>query len=442
MRIRLFAAMISVFFLCAVATAQDYTIRVTFNTNLRDTYSLEGNVVETAPAGATLHVVGRFGRWLTINRNGNEVWMASWVSHTRVESATQTQTATQVASNIDNCCFVDRQCNNDQEWIDGYWAFQNNQCAAPSTSQDQTPSQPAGNETGPIDNCCYVDRQCNNDQEWMDGYWAFQNGQCAAPSTSQDQTSPQPAGNETGSTDNCCFAGWQCNSDQEWVNGFYAYQSDQCHASPESWTPAAHVESCCQLGWSCTIEADRWIGRHVIENGWQCGAPIQVPVGNMILEGSETFIAQVTAALELLKSKAPHWYAYVVRGAPKIRGGPWGPGTFAIAGAFNIAPPHAEESTITLAGTILHETCHVHRDRDGSGRVTHVYDTVEGFSIEENVCEVIRVGALKEVDPSRPPNPYLEAALNHFFSNGGQFDFDGAANGQREKAIHLLSTMN
>ena len=71
-----------------------------------------------------------------------------------------------------------------------------------------------------------------------------------------------------------------------------------------------------------------------------------------------------------------------------------------------------------------------------------MYDTVEGFSIEENVCEVIRVGALKEVDPSRPPNPYLEAALNHFFSNGGRFDFDGAAHAQREKAFQLLSTIN
>ena len=24
------------------------------------------------------------------------------------------------ASDIDNCCFVDRQCHSDQEWVDGY----------------------------------------------------------------------------------------------------------------------------------------------------------------------------------------------------------------------------------------------------------------------------------------------------------------------------------
>lgn len=33
---------------------------------------------------------------------------------------------------IDNCCFVDRQCKSEQEWVDGYWAFQNNQCITSS----------------------------------------------------------------------------------------------------------------------------------------------------------------------------------------------------------------------------------------------------------------------------------------------------------------------
>ena len=227
----------------------------------------------------------------------------------------------------------------DEEWISGYNAYQGNECTAPAQTQTQTSTQPVSAAPALIDNCCFVDRACNTDQEWTDGYWAFQNGQCSAPAQSQSVTSAQPAGNETGSTDNCCFAGWQCNSDQEWVNGFYAFQSDQCHASPESWAPAAHVDSCCQLGWSCTIEADWIIGRWVIEDGFQCGVPVQSSVQGLIIEGTETFIGQLTAALDLLRNRAPHWYAYVVRGAQKIRGGPWGPGTFAIAGAFNIAPP-------------------------------------------------------------------------------------------------------
>ena len=434
MNMRLFAAMISVFFLCVVATAQDYTIRVTFNTNLRDTYSLEGNVVESAPAGATLHVVGQFGRWLTINRNGNEVWMASWVSHTRVESATQTQTTTQVASNIDNCCFVDRQCNNDQEWMDGYWAFQNGQCTAPSTSQEQTPSQPAGNETGPIDNCCYVDRQCNNDQEWIDGYYAYQNNQCAAPSTSQEQTSSQPAGNQTGSTDNCCFAGWYCNSDLEWVNGYHAYQDNQCGAA----TPVSYVDSCCQLGWNCTLYEDRLVGQWTIGEGLECGAPIQVPYDGTIIEGTETFIAQVKAALDLLKSAAPPWYAYVVKGPIKIRGVPPGSGTYALERTINLAPSHAAQATIVFAGTILHETCHSHRWRAGLLR----YDTEEHIFIEENICETVRTEVLEGIDPQRPPNVILQQVIAEFFSRGNQFDFDAGARRERDLAAHLLSTMN
>ncbi len=37
-------------------------------------------------------------------------------------------------SDIDNCCFVDRQCTTEQEWKDGYWAYQNNQCGVPVQS--------------------------------------------------------------------------------------------------------------------------------------------------------------------------------------------------------------------------------------------------------------------------------------------------------------------
>ena len=44
---------------------------------------------------------------------------------------------------VDNCCFVDRQCNSDQDWVHGYWAYQNNQCAAPSPNQSDSSQQPA-----------------------------------------------------------------------------------------------------------------------------------------------------------------------------------------------------------------------------------------------------------------------------------------------------------
>ena len=385
MKVKMFAAMLAVLLLCSLVSAQGYYIQVTFNTNLRASHSLEADIVETAPAGTTLHVVDQLGRWLTINRNGNEVWMAGWVSHTRVDSGGQTSSQSGTTAQIDNCCFVDRQCNSDQEWTDGYWAFQNGQCAAPTQSQSETSTQPAGDETGPTDNCCFVDRQCN--------------------------------------------------SEYEWVVGFYAYQHNQCGTAP----PSGIFTSCCQLGWNCTIEADRIIGQWVIEDGFDCEAPIQVAFGRTILEGSDEFITQVTAALEYLRSRVPHWYAFIVNGVPKIRGGPWGPGTFAVAGAFNIAPPHASEGAVVLSGTLLHEACHVNRDNDGSGATTGVHDTVPDFSIEENICETMREAAMTEANPARPTNPYLEAAIAFFYNHGGRYDFQAAANGQRDRAFWLLS---
>ena len=82
---RLFATTIVAILLCGVVSSQNYSIRVTYNTNLRASFSLESAIIETAPAGTTLQVVGSHSRWLRINRNGNDVWMADWVAYTRVE---------------------------------------------------------------------------------------------------------------------------------------------------------------------------------------------------------------------------------------------------------------------------------------------------------------------------------------------------------------------
>jgi len=166
------AAIVALFALCSVASAQDYQIRVGANINLRDTYSLEGNVVEVVPSGTVLQVVGRFNRWLTIDRNGNTLWMADWVPFTRVGDGGQTQ------SQIDNCCFVDRQCTVDAEWTSGYWAFQNGQCAAPLQSGLQLPLTSTGSDSSEVNNCCFIGWQCKSDEEWARGHWAFHLGQC------------------------------------------------------------------------------------------------------------------------------------------------------------------------------------------------------------------------------------------------------------------------
>ena len=160
-----------------IASAETYSVRVTHNTNLRASYSLESAVIETVPAGTTVQVIGQFDRWLKIHRNATDVWMADWIPYTRVEGSA-------TPSDVDNCCFIDRQCQSDSEWTAGYWAFQNNQCVAPVQTQTQTSTPAISTDAAAIDNCCYVNRQCNTDQEWQNGYWAYQNNVCGAPQQS------------------------------------------------------------------------------------------------------------------------------------------------------------------------------------------------------------------------------------------------------------------
>ena len=344
----------AVLLISSIALAQTYSIRVTHYTNLRASPSLQSRVVETAPAGTTLAVVGSNGRWLQINRNGNELWMADWVAYTRVDDSPAAET--QTASNIDNCCFVDRQCGSDQEWTDGYWAFQNGQCAAPS--QTQTSSQPATAATSEVDNCCFVDRQCNSDQEWTDGFRAFQNGQCAAPAQAQTQSqtpvSTEPIGATSADTGNCCFVGWQCHSDEDWQTGFHAFQNNQC--------------------------------KH----------------RDVTIEGSGPFVARVEAALGMLKTRAPYWYTFATSGIDRIKEAANAEVTvvYVDAGEVNIIRDRAfrdelhgdpvETAVMWLASLIVKDACHIDQFRTGMP-----YSGLEG----ERTCLVKQIQAKDQLDP-------------------------------------------
>ena len=81
MKTRFLALLVAVFVMIGLASAQSYSIRITYNTNLRVAGSLQSNIVETAPAGTILNVIGSANRWLQISRNGH-VWMADWVGYT------------------------------------------------------------------------------------------------------------------------------------------------------------------------------------------------------------------------------------------------------------------------------------------------------------------------------------------------------------------------
>ena len=372
-RARAIALTAALLLLCGLVSAQGYTIRVTYNTNLRSTYSLQGDIVETAQAGTTLLVIGNNGRWLQIDRNGI-VWMADWVGHTRVESSQQTQSQQQSFSQIDNCCYVDRQCDSDQEWTDGYWAFQNNQCASPSGSQTQTSSQTSSTVSSQIDNCCHVDRQCDSDQEWTDGYWAFQNNQCASPSGSQTQTSSQTSSTVSSQINNCCFLGWQCHSDEDWRSGYQAYQNNQCDESPHQPQVTdipAGIDNCCRVNRQCNSDED-WTRGWLAFKHFQCKPP---PVTQgLSIKGGAGFVSQMTDALYLLRESAPQWWKYATSGLDRIVQDLSNdvPGIDVEKRRFHLDYtdhiPAGYEAThiFDLASMLVHEACHVHRHEAGS----------------------------------------------------------------------------
>ncbi|MDE2950843.1 MAG: SH3 domain-containing protein [Chloroflexota bacterium] len=339
MKLRLIAMIFALLF-CNLAAAQSYTIRVTHNTNLRASSSMDAAVLTSAPAGATLQVVGRYNRWLRVQRDGNEYWMAGWVRHERVEAA-QVQAPAQPASNIDNCCFVDRQCNTDQDWNDGYWAFQNGQCAAPAQTRPQTQPQAstqpvAASPPVGVDNCCFVDRHCQSDQDWDDGYWAFQNGLCAAP------------GQVQGNVDQ--------NVDQ-----------------------------------------------------------IEYMRNALRIEGSERFLNEVNSALDLLKARAPHWYAYTVAGYDWILEVPdlvW------ISHPPDVSvwlfPPDFGYygNTIGFAGVLVHEACHLYQRQAylQLGAPPELLAMVEGLEAERE-CFAKEIEAVEDIAPNYYGLPSMRNTL-------------------------------
>ena len=327
MKARTLVATLAAFLLCALTSAQNYHIRISSNSNLRAGYSLESEVVETAPAGSVLNVVGQFNRWLKISRNERDLWLADWVDFTNVEGAATSATQPQ-PSNIDNCCFVDRQCDSDADWVSGYWAYQQNECPAPpapatsSATASNSFSLPPG-----ADNCCQASHaSCSSDEDWIRGYLAFQKGQCKHPA--------------------------------------------------------------------------------------------------VVIDGSPRFVARVEAALDMLQNGAPDWYQYTIAELKHIRETPEGVlGVNTQLRSFALPPSHTylwndadvESAVIWLAGVLVHEACHIYREKAG-----YPYGTeLERFR-EEVVCQAIQIEALEVFDPQKRFSNYLQGLITDFFGRGHQ----------------------
>ncbi|MCY4540186.1 MAG: hypothetical protein OXE52_18375 [Chloroflexi bacterium] len=326
-----------------------------------------------------------------------------------------------IAEDIDNCCFVDRQCNSDQDWINGWHAFENNQCGAPAQSAAQTSSQPTGGTPAQIDNCCFVDRQCNSDQDWTDGYWAFQNNQCSAPAQSAAPTSAQPVSAPGAQVDNCCFVDRQCSSDLEWMGGWHAYQNNQCAApgqSPAS-APGApqsariigytngsiqpstsftrlptldsgpiSYSNCCEQNWQCNSDED-WQAGYEAFGRKQC----QLPGSVISIVGDADFVDYMAIRLEELRNGMPERYYYALRGLDKLQQASpdlLGGHVDEIGRTFFVpwSGPRTDGFETRMSAVIVHEACHVHRA--DAGHQAYACD-LEGTIREELICREIEL---------------------------------------------------
>jgi len=312
-----------------------------------------------------------------------------------------------LATDIDNCCFVNRQCVTDQEWTDGYQAFQQNECpvSQPVASVSAPVSAPAGQ---PVDNCCYVNRQCATNRDWVDGYHAFQRNECPAGTTSAQPTSPQPVTGAPATIDNCCFAGWQCHSDEEWQRGYRAYQSNQC-AGPAQSSPApqqipAGVNNCCHVNQQCATEAD-WIRGWEAFRDYRCdpaGSPPESRDVGVAIVGGAGFKDQMVESLLLMRRRARFWYDYTVKVLNRIVQTGSYENTYVDTktGIFYLhygnhwpAAFTRHEHLVFTASILVHEACHIYREQAG---------LESGGLVGERACTEKQLAAHVAIDPNDP----------------------------------------
>ena len=287
------------------------------------------------------------------------------------------------AAQVNNCCGIDRQCSSDQQWTDGYYAFQRNQCAAPA--QPAQPA-PATSSAAPVDNCCGIDRQCSTDWDWLRGYYAFREKQCAANAQTAQPISAAPMSNQglppmpvtrsssrlaTFNFNNCCYMdpdAWRCTSNADWDRGYWEFQEQVCmHPLPIGTRPAT--------------------------------------VGNA------KFHKLVDDALELIRNHAPEWLTYIYNSGthkfearPGHRGGFYNAEWTVAHGWYqwenddpNWHPDY--DYIVGYAGGITHEACHAMQQR------THTH-TLEAWR-DEKECTEAQLAVIEAINPDSHDVPWL-----------------------------------
>ena len=389
MKIRLFAVILAVFAFCSVASAQTYFIRAEGRNNLRSCAGFNCRVVETAPVGTVLEVVGEFNRWLKINRNGEEVWMANWIDYTRVDPS---------------------QSKHPGVIIEGSAGFTAQMEAALDVLKDRTPHW-----------YDYVDIGLNKIVQRLNvgpgvnvvarTFYLDYGDDPPVRSTAERHTIATAAilVHEACHVHRIQDAGFPYGTNAEIIREERACVEVQLEAleamdiynkalgarqwlreiienieNPEYWWWADDDESC--------IETDEQTSPPASVDPSQSKHP------GVAIEGSAGFIAQMEASLDVLKDRAPQWYDYAISGLDKIvqrlNVGPCvnvGTRTFSLnSGDDPPAESTADWRTIVTASEFVHEACHVHRYEAGIN--------VEAY-IEEGSCAEVQLEVIEALDP-------------------------------------------
>ena len=352
------------------------------------------------------------------------------------------------SAQVDNCCFVDRQCSTDRQWTEGFYAFQHNQCAPPAQSQ------PAGSHSSEIDNCCFVDRQCDSDQDWTDGYWAFQWGQCAVSTPPQPGASAPPVSNVPAHVDNCCGIDRQCYTDWDWTVGYYAFRENQCQGAAGSQSIASSVSAiglapnlpstplmpegvkrllanpttdpfnnCCYMHHNtCHSDADWQRGWTQYQNN-QCSHPLPLGTRPAITGDHPKFTKLVNDALHLIAIHAPQWLPYIDNsGAREFRLMPLGGSGGFYNQSWTIGHEwldwerddpnwHPDRKYIVgYAGGITHEACHAIKQR--------TYTQTNDWRNEAD-CEEARLEVIESIWPESPDVGWLRASVANYHARAG-----------------------
>ncbi|MDE2819972.1 MAG: hypothetical protein OXN94_16660 [Chloroflexota bacterium] len=303
------------------------------------------------------------------------------------------------AQDIDNCCFVDRQCSSDQEWTDGYQAFQDNQCPVPGQTVAPAPSQPTGGAPAQIDNCCFVDRQCHSEQDWINGWQAYQHGQCHAPA--QSAVSSQRASGVIARTANWVVIGYPGMHDiLPSTTYFVRFAPGERRA----------LDNCCQMNWQCNSEQDWAKGYSTfLQNVPGATAHCALP-GLISILGDPVFVDHYERALEALKTRAPQLYDYVLNGLDKIeQRTDTGNSNVATSnrafyvGWRGVGPADVGRlDAVYAAAELVHEAVHVHRNEAGLDA---------GELEEERVALSKQIAALEVMSPGHSSLSYMRHLL-------------------------------